>query len=61
MTFSVMENRDSGVADVEIDNQQCMDHVHVMHGYVFLDNLNYIRICIIYTTNKRTMFNSCLD
>ncbi|KAH9628223.1 hypothetical protein HF086_006700 [Spodoptera exigua] len=33
--FSVplMENRDSGVADVEIDHQQCMDHVH-MHGVV---------------------------
>ncbi|XP_063369960.1 IQ motif and SEC7 domain-containing protein 1 isoform X1 [Cydia amplana] len=29
----VMENRDSGVADVEIDHQQCMDHVHV-HGVV---------------------------
>ncbi|XP_060807451.1 IQ motif and SEC7 domain-containing protein 2 [Amyelois transitella] len=29
----VMENRDSGVADVEIDHQQCMDHVH-MHGVV---------------------------
>lgn len=29
--FTVMENRDSGVADVEIDHQQCMDHVH-MHG-----------------------------
>ncbi|XP_013148897.1 PREDICTED: IQ motif and SEC7 domain-containing protein 2 isoform X2 [Papilio polytes] len=28
---NVMENRDSGVADVEIDHQQCMDHVHV-HG-----------------------------
>ncbi|KAG6443644.1 hypothetical protein O3G_MSEX002954 [Manduca sexta] len=30
---NVMENRDSGVADVEIDHQQCMDHVH-MHGVV---------------------------
>ncbi|XP_046974128.1 IQ motif and SEC7 domain-containing protein 3 isoform X2 [Vanessa cardui] len=30
---NVMENRDSGVADVEIDHQQCMDHVHV-HGVV---------------------------
>ncbi|XP_038219300.1 IQ motif and SEC7 domain-containing protein 1 isoform X2 [Zerene cesonia] len=30
---NVMENRDSGVADVEIDHQQCMDHIHV-HGAV---------------------------
>nr|XP_032524930.1 IQ motif and SEC7 domain-containing protein 1 [Danaus plexippus plexippus] len=30
---NVMENRDSGVADVEIDHQQCMEHVHV-HGVV---------------------------
>lgn len=30
---NVMENRDSGVADVEIDHQQCVDHVH-MHGVV---------------------------
>lgn len=30
---NVMENRDSGVADVEIDHQQCLDHVH-MHGVV---------------------------
>ncbi|XP_075987186.1 brefeldin-resistant Arf-GEF family protein schizo isoform X2 [Anticarsia gemmatalis] len=30
---NVMENRDSGVADVEIDHGQCMDHVH-MHGVV---------------------------
>ncbi|XP_053618665.1 IQ motif and SEC7 domain-containing protein 1 isoform X2 [Plodia interpunctella] len=29
----VMENRDSGVADVDMDHQQCMDHVH-MHGVV---------------------------
>ncbi|GBP00242.1 IQ motif and SEC7 domain-containing protein 1 [Eumeta japonica] len=31
---NVMENRDSGVADVEIDHQQCMDHLHQMHGVV---------------------------
>ncbi|XP_073958776.1 uncharacterized protein isoform X3 [Choristoneura fumiferana] len=30
---NVMENRDSGVADVDLDHQQCMDHVHV-HGVV---------------------------
>ncbi|XP_041984150.1 IQ motif and SEC7 domain-containing protein 2 isoform X2 [Aricia agestis] len=30
---NVMDNRDSGVADVEIDHQQCMDHMHV-HGVV---------------------------
>ena len=39
----VMENRDSGVADVEIDHQQCMDHVHV-HGYVYYYFLIF-RIC----------------
>ncbi|CAK1546729.1 unnamed protein product [Leptosia nina] len=32
-TRNVMENRDSGVADVEIDHQQCMDHMHI-HGVV---------------------------
>ncbi|XP_045518753.1 IQ motif and SEC7 domain-containing protein 3 isoform X1 [Pieris brassicae] len=30
---NVMENRDSGVADVEIDHQQCIDHMHA-HGVV---------------------------
>ncbi|XP_026317092.1 IQ motif and SEC7 domain-containing protein 2 isoform X2 [Hyposmocoma kahamanoa] len=30
---NVMENRDSGVADVDVDHQQCMDHMHV-HGMV---------------------------
>ncbi|XP_049881719.1 IQ motif and SEC7 domain-containing protein 1 isoform X2 [Pectinophora gossypiella] len=30
---NVMENRDSGVADVDVDHQQCIDHMHV-HGVV---------------------------
>ncbi|CAG9109312.1 unnamed protein product [Plutella xylostella] len=29
-----MENRDSGVADVDVDHQPCLDHVHQMHGYI---------------------------
>lgn len=33
-TRNVMENRDSGVADVELDHQPCMDHVHAMHGVI---------------------------
>ncbi|XP_048486929.1 IQ motif and SEC7 domain-containing protein 1 isoform X7 [Plutella xylostella] len=31
---NVMENRDSGVADVDVDHQPCLDHVHQMHGYI---------------------------